>query len=102
MTQSANLSSAAHRGSYVMITGAAGGLGKAFAVECASRGWDLVLTDLQIGPLNTLADSLSTTYGIQAAVYPCDLSDPGSRAGLLDWIENNQAALLGPVQRGGS
>lgn len=32
--------------SYVLISGAAGGLGKAFAAECASRGWDMVLTDL--------------------------------------------------------
>jgi NAD(P)-dependent dehydrogenase (short-subunit alcohol dehydrogenase family) len=38
-------------GSYVMITGAAGGLGKAFAVECASRGWNLVLTDLRADAL---------------------------------------------------
>ena len=90
MTQSANLSNTAPQSSFVMITGAAGGLGKAFAVDCASRGWDLVLTDLQIGPLNTLADSLGATYGIQTAVYPCDLSDPGSRAGMLDWIEEKK------------
>ena len=32
--------------SSVFISGATGGLGKAFAVECASRGWDLFLTDL--------------------------------------------------------
>lgn len=30
----------------VCITGAVGTLGKAFAKECASRGWDLFLTDL--------------------------------------------------------
>lgn len=32
--------------SFVYVSGATGGLGKAFAVECASRGWDLFLTDL--------------------------------------------------------
>ena len=29
--------------SLVLISGASGGLGKALAVECASRGWDLYL-----------------------------------------------------------
>ena len=32
------------------VTGAAGGLGKAFAVECASRGWDVYLSDLNPAP----------------------------------------------------
>ena len=32
--------------SIYLITGATGGLGKAFAAECAGRAWDLFLTDL--------------------------------------------------------
>ena len=39
-----------------LITGAAGGVGKAFAVECASRGWDLFLTDARGDPLEVLAE----------------------------------------------
>ncbi len=42
----------------IMITGATGGLGKAFAVECASRGWNLFLTDLVPGSLETLAEGI--------------------------------------------
>lgn len=41
-----------------LITGAAGGLGRAFAVECASRGWDLFLTDILAAPLETLDHGL--------------------------------------------
>ena len=41
--------------SLVLISGASGGLGKALAVECASRGWDLYLTDLNAASLETLA-----------------------------------------------
>lgn len=72
-------------GSYVMITGAAGGLGKAFAVESASRGWNLVLTDLRAAALEPLAASLIATYGVDVIVQPCDLTDPASRAALFDW-----------------
>ena len=50
---------------FTLITGATGGLGKAFAVECASRGWNLYLTDLNPTALATLATSLHSTYGIQ-------------------------------------
>lgn len=85
MTQTAKLTT--RPGSYVMVTGAAGGLGKAFAVECASRGWNLVLTDLRADALDPLADSLSATYGIQVQVQACDLTDPASRTALFDWIK---------------
>lgn len=85
MTQTAKLTT--RPGSYVMVTGAAGGLGKAFAVECASRGWNLVLTDLRADALDPLAASLSATYGIQVQVQACDLTDPASRTALFDWIK---------------
>jgi uncharacterized protein len=67
----------------VLITGASGGLGKAFAVEAASRGWSLFLTDVQIEPLETLASGLRRSYGVPVQVSACDLTDPASRAGLF-------------------
>lgn len=70
--------------SRVLITGATGGLGKAFAVECASRGWDLLLTDLHSQSLETLARSLRTTYGVEALCHACDLSDPAGRSTLFE------------------
>jgi NAD(P)-dependent dehydrogenase (short-subunit alcohol dehydrogenase family) len=35
---------------YALITGAAGGLGKAFAVECARRGYNLCLLTVVFPP----------------------------------------------------
>jgi short-subunit dehydrogenase len=72
--------------SFVMITGATGGLGKAFAVECASRGWNLYLTDLNAGALQTLAESLHSTYGVKVLTRPCDLTDAPARATLFKAI----------------
>jgi short-subunit dehydrogenase len=66
--------------SLVLISGAAGGLGKAFAVECASRGWDLFLTDVHSEALEVLANSLRGTYGVDVQARMCDLADQSSRA----------------------
>jgi hypothetical protein len=57
------------------ISGAAGGLGKAFAVECASRGWDLFLTDMRPEPLEALAAALKNTYGVRIIYHALDLTD---------------------------
>ena len=74
--------------SRVFITGATGGLGKAFAVECASRGSDLFLTDISDASLAKLSESLANTYGIKVSFYSCDLTDAGSRAGLYGHIRS--------------
>jgi short-subunit dehydrogenase len=73
---------------WVFITGATGGLGKAFAVECASRGWNLYLTDLRTEPLETLAHGLRKTYAVQVAYSACDLTDPTSRLELFEAIRS--------------
>lgn len=72
--------------STVVITGAAGGLGKAFAVECASRGWDLFLTDLSSEPLEMLAEGLRRAYGVRVITFASDLTEPASRAALMEHI----------------
>lgn len=62
-----------------LITGAAGGLGKAFAVECASRGWDVFLTDRVAEPLDVLAVGLRNVYGVKVITHVCDLTDQSER-----------------------
>ncbi|MEN6313324.1 MAG: SDR family NAD(P)-dependent oxidoreductase [Clostridiaceae bacterium] len=73
--------------SLVCITGAAGGLGKAFSVECASRGWDLFLTDLSEAALSQLAVSLTNTWNINVHYRPCDLTDMDARTELFEYIK---------------
>jgi len=69
-----------HR-SPLVITGAAGGLGRAFAVEAARRGWDLVLTDR--APLDELATYLATTYGRRVDTVRTDLGTVAGRDALF-------------------
>jgi len=77
----------------VLISGAAGGLGKAFAVECASRGWDLFLTDTAEAPLRTLAEGLNRMYGVNATYQVCDLTEQTSRQALFDRLRREDAGL---------
>jgi short-subunit dehydrogenase len=39
----------------VLITGASGGLGRAFAMECGRRGYKLFLVDINTNGLSALA-----------------------------------------------
>ncbi len=64
---------------YVLITGSTGGLGSAFALECARRGYNLVLTDIRPAG-SALASYLAEKYNIKVAYYPCDLSRAEDRS----------------------
>jgi len=75
--------------SFAFITGATGGLGKAFSVECASRGWDLFLTDLSEASLSNLAVGLTNAYGVNVVWFAADLTDNSSRSKLYDYIKIN-------------
>ena len=80
------MTTALKRERFVLITGAAGGLGRAFAVECASRGVDLLLTDLRGEPLELLAEGLRRAYGVEVRLHACDLTDPAARGSLFERI----------------
>lgn len=77
--------------SYVLITGAAGGLGKAFAAECASRGWSVFLTDLSEPALAAVSTGIERLYGVEALRHPCDLTDAAARREL--WHHIDQSGL---------
>jgi short-subunit dehydrogenase len=73
---------------FVLITGSAGGLGKAFAVECASRGWDLFITDQFSEPLEILATTLRSAYEVNLTTHACDLTSEADRGMLIKRIYN--------------
>jgi short-subunit dehydrogenase len=58
-----------------LITGASAGIGAAFADVFAAEGWHVVLTARREDRLRSLADRLTTTYGVTAHVIVADLAD---------------------------
>lgn len=73
-------------GRTALVTGASAGIGTAFAVHLASRGFDLVITARRADRLETLAADLRTRFGVTVLVMPADLADPAAPAVLCDRI----------------
>ena len=79
---------------YTLITGACGGLGKAFSVECAKSGHNLFLTDLYDTSLSVLAASLMSAYKIDVQYMACNLTDIDERKKLFAAIEGLDCELF--------
>jgi NAD(P)-dependent dehydrogenase (short-subunit alcohol dehydrogenase family) len=77
-------------GRTVVVTGAAGGIGRALALRCAAEGARVAVTDVQADALQRVGDSLGDGHLVVAA----DVSDSEAVSGLIDRVE----AELGPVE----
>lgn len=73
----------------VMITGAAGGLGRALANECGSRGYNLFLTDLNEDGLRYIQRGLERQFGITVTTKACDLTSAESVDELLTSVDKH-------------
>lgn len=87
------------RGHTALVTGASSGIGRAFSVLLASRGYDVVVVARRKDRLEELSEQLSAAYGVRAEVICADLGDPCTprnikaeldRLGLtVDFLVNN-------------
>lgn len=79
---------------YALVTGATGGLGRAFCYALAKRGYALVLTGRSEEKLLALQTELSQAYkGIRSSVYAADLSDFNGRNALMQTIRKSGVRL---------
>ncbi len=85
----------------VLITGASAGIGAALARTYAAQGWNLILTARREGPLQTLADELTTAHPVTATVIPEDLSDPAAPERLVAAVTARGLTIDGLVNNAG-
>lgn len=72
---------------YTLITGACGGLGRAFVDSCAADG-NLFLTGRSEERLRALREETERAHpGVRVAVFACDLTDESGRAALYAFLE---------------
>lgn len=82
---------------YALITGATGGLGKAFVRVLAQRGYDLLLTGRSEEKLQTLQTELKKEFpNVKTYAYAADLANETQRSAMQQKIqdENKNVALL--------
>ena len=78
----------------VMITGAAGGLGRALANECGSRGFNLFLTDVNEDGLLSIKLGLERQFNVTVTTKSCDLTNAESVDKMLAIIDKYGIRLI--------
>ncbi len=86
--------------SYIMITGALGGLGSELARECARRGYNLYLTDIPAEASQVCA-AMSAEYGVQVRYRSCELTDLQERTSLIEALKAERILLCGLINVAG-
>ncbi|MBD2387286.1 SDR family NAD(P)-dependent oxidoreductase [Cylindrospermum sp. FACHB-282] len=79
--------------STALITGASGGIGKAFAQELAARKTNLVLVARSTEKLNQLAKQLQEQYSIQVEVIVKDLTEANATDAIFDAIKDKKLTI---------
>ena len=75
---------------YTFISGATGGIGRAFCLSSAKRGYNLFITGRSGDRLKILKEELVRSYpDISVQYFASDLTDEKSRADMLDYIDKN-------------
>jgi uncharacterized protein len=87
-----------------LVTGAASGVGKAFAAMLADKGHDLVLVDIRGEELSDVAGALEQAHAVGVKALQRDLSDPAAPADIvatvrelgmeIDLLVNNAGLII--------
>jgi short-subunit dehydrogenase len=86
--------------SYILISGATGGLGSAMVTEFARRGYNLLLTDMR-DDVTGFAVYISKTFNIETRAIPCDLTSQQARIDLFNTLKAEGIRFRGLVNVAG-
>lgn len=75
-------------GIHAVITGASGGIGKEFARQLASCGYNLMLIAHQQEGLNELSEEIERQYAVRAATMVADFTKPADVIEVVAYLKN--------------
>lgn len=75
--------------SWVLITGATGGIGSELATVFARRKAQLILVGRNLEKLDALAARLGQSFGAKVVTFACDFGDPSAPKALKEWCDAN-------------
>ncbi len=78
---------------YTLITGAAGGLGRAFTMECVRRGQNILITDVSEKNLLILFDYIKIISQVDVKYFVCDLTQISERKKLFEYIKESDIKI---------
>ena len=71
-------------GSTTVVTGAAGGLGRAFAEAIAEAGGNVVIADIDVEGAKTVAEEIASESDVEAVPIETDVTDEASVESMID------------------
>ena len=86
---------------YTIITGASEGLGKAFAIECASRQMNLILVSLPHSGLDRLSTFIRNNFNVSVIAFEKDLSQSSACYDLFLEIDRLQLSATVLINNAG-
>lgn len=89
-----NTSFAEKYGPWALVSGAAMGLGAAFARQAAEHGLHLILVDVQQAELQVTADKIALDYAVQVKPLTVDLSRPNFMDAITPTLQGLEIGLL--------
>lgn len=81
-------------GPQALVAGASEGIGAAFATYLAKEGMDLVLIARRKEPLEKLAGSLKSKYGVNMSTITCDLATAGALQSIQEQLNGKEPGIL--------
>lgn len=72
---------------YTFITGATGGIGRAFVTSCAKKGYPLFVVGRTQGKISALKAQIASISSVDVQGFVCDLASERSRRKMLAFIE---------------
>jgi short-subunit dehydrogenase len=88
-------------GSFVLITGAASGIGTELARQLGAMGYDLLLADRDADGLAVVATEIRTSSGVEVEEQVCDLTVERSRKALITAVKDHPGQLVGVCNNAG-